>query len=50
MCTAYRCPDCGATMVERTVATRIGDLDGWYCAKCDWFIESDRIQKEILKP
>lgn len=46
----YRCPDCGGDLVPKSVQTRISEVDGWYCKKCDWFIEQDKLSKEILKP
>lgn len=46
----FRCPDCGSNMTERTVTTRLGDIDGWNCISCDSFYNRREIKKAILTP
>ena len=46
----FRCPDCGGSMTERTVVTRLGDIDGWNCVSCDSFYDKKEIKKAILTP
>ena len=46
----FRCPDCGSSMVKRTVITRVGDIDGWNCISCNSFYDRKEIKKAILTP
>jgi hypothetical protein len=46
----FRCPDCGNNMKERTVITRLGDIDGWNCVSCDLFYNRKEIKKAVLIP
>ena len=42
------CPDCTCEMSRRTVATRLGDIDGWGCDSCKAFYKIKELKKAIL--
>ena len=44
----FRCPDCGNDMVERTVITRLGDIDCWNCVSRDSFYSKKEIKRAVL--
>jgi hypothetical protein len=46
----FRCPDCGGDMTERTVITRLGDIDGWNCVSCDAFYSKKEMKNLVLTP
>jgi tRNA(Ile2) C34 agmatinyltransferase TiaS len=45
-----RCPECGGSMKERILITKLGDIDGWNCISCDSFYDRKEIKKAILTP
>ena len=42
------CPDCGCELFQRTIVTRLGDIDGWSCVSCKAFYRIKELKKAIL--
>ncbi len=42
------CPDCECEMFQRTIVTRLGDIDGWSCVSCRAFYKIKVLNKAIL--
>jgi uncharacterized Zn finger protein (UPF0148 family) len=42
------CPECGCELFQRTVVTRLGDVDGWSCVSCKAFYKIKDLKKAIL--
>jgi predicted RNA-binding Zn-ribbon protein involved in translation (DUF1610 family) len=42
------CPDCGYEMFQRTIVTRLGNVDGWSCVSCRAFYRIKELKRAIL--
>lgn len=42
------CPDRGCELFQRTVVTRLGDIERWSCVSCKAFYRIKELKKAIL--
>ena len=44
---SFRCPPCGYELIESKVNTLFADVQGWYCVRCNVFIEREDLMDII---
>lgn len=47
---AFRCPQSGRDVNYKGFSTKLGQIFGWACMKCDVFLSSREIEKLLYVP